>query len=157
MKLEIAGISQTAQHIFCTMTKKKISAGEYPTCSQLLICDALVYDPNSSKPNLFGVRDNLTPSALPGDVTFCVYVKLYGGKGKKPINVSLVDPKGNAVKGASMDVDDFTGRPEQLATMGLTFNAELSVKGPHKVVVRSGRRILGESSPIKVVTRSQKK
>jgi hypothetical protein len=139
------------------MAKKAKQSTELPTCAHLLLCDALVFDPNSSKPNLYGVFDNLTPSKLPTKATFAIFVKLYGGKGPVPINISLVDPKGNPVEGASIDVDDFEGKPGQNAKLGGAFNAQLKMKGEHKLVVRSGSKVIAESPPIQVIVKPKKK
>jgi hypothetical protein len=148
MDIGATAVSDLKRLKFCAMGNKASRTVEYPKCALLLACDALVFDPNSIKPNLYGVFDNFTPAKLPGKVTFHVFLKLHGGKGRTPINIALVDPKGKPVPGASIDLDDFEGKPNQNAKIGALFLAELKVKGPHKLVVSSGSKVLGESTPI---------
>jgi hypothetical protein len=137
------------------MAKKK-PAIEYPKCLAILLCDLFVTDPNSSKPNIFGVFDVFTPAKLPGTASFCVYGKFYGGNGKIPISVELLDPVGKPVEGASLDIESMEFRPKRVSQVGGVFaKVPLKKKGMHKLVFRSGKHIIAESNQIEVRLRAK--
>ena len=76
------------------MAKKKVvRRKERPQLSALMLCDALVRDPNSGKANLFGVFDKFVIPAVPAVTTpFWVYARLKGGSGKFTVGVMLSKP-----------------------------------------------------------------
>jgi hypothetical protein len=132
------------------MAKRSTKKTVYPTCALLVPCDAVFVDPNSNKPNLFGLFDKLTPQSLPASVQFSLFTKLVGGNGKFPLTIALIDPSGKPVEGASLEIEQFECKPKQIAKIGGMFRVELRTKGEYKLVVRSGSTIIGESMPIPV-------
>jgi len=139
------------------MAKKSNTRRQYPKCAQLVLCDALFIDPNSAKPNLFGLFDSFKPRDLPSQVQFAVFVKLCGGNGKFPLSISLLDPTGSPVEGATLDIKDFECKPDRTSKIGGMLNVVLKKKGPHKLVVRTGQKTIVESMPIPVEVKANNK
>ncbi len=133
------------------MAKKTAKRKEYPTCAMLLACDLLVMDPNSSKPNLYGVFDKFNTPKLPATFRFSIYLKLQGGSGVYPLRIGLVGPDGKDIESATMDIEEFTPDPKKSVKIGGSFGAaEIKKKGDHKIVIKSGSHVIYESVPFPV-------
>jgi len=118
----------------------------------LVLCDGAARDPTSKKSTLYGLFDVLVADTVPADARFTLYAKIHG-QGKHAFHISVLDPSGKSVFGASPSAE-VELPPEKNAELVVTIVAKVKRFGEHSVVLYADNKQVG-SVPLVVVKRKE--
>jgi hypothetical protein len=132
------------------MAKRKPKKGELPTLQAILACDMIAPQPGDPhKLTIYGTFDRFAMQTVPGNVMFCVYVCLFGGKGVQSIAVQFL----NAKKRPVMDPMIFKGlkfKPNERVQLNGRLLIEIKELGKLQILVFAEGVQLGEPLVLRV-------
>ena len=107
-------------------------------------CDSVSRDPNTDKATLYGLFDTVWASKFPcRSKPFALYAKLVG-KGKHPISIHLIGPRGQTKKlgEAEIGIPPKATAVVQVELVGVEFERP----GTYELLLRAGRKTVGRIS-----------
>jgi hypothetical protein len=80
------------------MAKRKPKKADLPILQAIVPCDTIApHGGDLNKLTLYGTFDKFGMQTVPGNVMFCVYVCLFGGKGVHPVEIRFLNAKNRPV------------------------------------------------------------
>jgi hypothetical protein len=106
----------------------------------IVMCDSVAKDPNSGKPTLYGVFDNLNTTKLPTTSSFWCVARLLGGEGKQTLTIDISDENGDSILEHKPDLE-LTLYKDKKSNMIVQFDGvKLTKKGKHTLSKFAGRK-----------------
>lgn len=135
---------------------KTASRVESPNLVLLALCDAVSRDPNTGKATLYGIFDIVQIRDIGQQVpAFSVFIVLRSGKGSQVLKFELVDPTGKSIVVIETGPLDFSENARVHCAVQFA-GIKFTMPGTHKLVVRAGRKRIGEPYLLNVKIKDQK-